>query len=276
MDRFEVKDRYTLEDFELLVRRLRDKEDGCPWDKVQTHDSIRQNFIEETYEAVDAIDKRDNLLLKEELGDVLLQVALHAEIAKEENAFDLTEVVNTLCNKLVERHPHIFGSITADTSEKVLSNWEDIKRVEKEQKTATDAINDLPQSLPPLMKTQKVQKRAAYVGYEYSTINSAFSDFVDAVEGLRCALSRNTDYFETIGDLLFFVVNLCRLVDIDASLALEKSTERFIERFKIIEETATSHNIDMKKAGINTLKELYNNKIKKLEELENEHKSTRS
>ena len=258
MSEFEVKNRYTLEDFVLLVRRLRDKENGCAWDRVQTHDSIRQNFIEEVYEAVDAIDKKDNIMLEEELGDVLLQVALHAEIAKEDDAFDIVDVVNTLCNKLVLRHPHIFSDTKADTSERVLANWEDIKREEKEQTTATKAIEDLPNALPPLMKSQKVQKRAAYVGFDYPNLNYAISDLASEVEELKKAVAEGKDTAEEIGDIIFSAVNVARLVDLDATLVAERACDKFIERFRLVEKAAIEQNINMKECGIDVLNQLWN------------------
>ena len=264
MEMFKVKDRYQLEDFILLVRRLRDKQDGCPWDRVQTHDSIRQNFIEETYEAVDAIDKKNNDLLMEELGDVLLQVALHAEISKEEGAFDIEDVVDTLCKKLVLRHPHIFGEVSAKTSDIVLANWEDIKRQEKEQKTASQAIDDLPNSLPPLMKSQKVQKRAAYVGFDYPSFEYALEDLISETEELRHAIEDKADPIEEIGDIIFAAVNVARLLDIDASLAAERACTKFVERFKYVEEKAIEENIDMKNASLDTLNNLWNDAKKHL------------
>ena len=258
MEEFVVKDRYSLSDFVLLVKLLRDKDRGCPWDKEQTHESIRQNFIEETYEAVDAIDKKDDRLLQEELGDVLLQIALHAEIASEEGKFDIIDVVSGLCDKLVLRHPHIFGNIEVDTKEKVLSNWEDIKRVEKEQKSGADAIDDVPKALPPLMYTEKVQKRAAYVGFDFPSVSYAVSNLEEEVEELKEALDNNDEVFEEIGDVIFSAVSVARLQNLDASLALEKACGRFIERFRLVEKTARENNIDMKNCDFNELSKMWN------------------
>jgi len=258
MGGFIVKERYNLEDFILLVRKLRDKDEGCPWDSVQTHDSIRQNFIEEAYEAVDAIDKRDNALLMEELGDVLLQVALHAEISREEGAFDIDDVVDTVCKKLVLRHPHIFKDLLVDTAEQVLSNWEDIKREEKHQQTATEAIEDLPRALPPLMMSQKVQKRAAYVGFDYPSVENAISDLETEIEQLKKAVEMGDNPLEEIGDVFFATVNVARLLELDAALAAERACAKFIERFKLLEATAIAGGIDLKSCDINRLKQLWN------------------
>ncbi|MCL1830439.1 MAG: nucleoside triphosphate pyrophosphohydrolase [Oscillospiraceae bacterium] len=256
---FEVKDRYDLNDFVLLVKKLRDKDEGCPWDKVQTHASIRQNFIEEVYEAVEAIDKEDDLLLKEELGDVLLQVALHAEISSETGSFDLLDVANTLCKKLVLRHPHIFADVAADSSIEVLANWEDIKRVEKQQQTATQAIEDLPNALPPLMKSQKVQKRAAYVGFDYRSIDRVICDLEHKMERLKTEIEQGEDITEEIGDILFTAVAVARLGEVDASLAAERACERYIERFTRVEAVAIEQSIDMKQCDDEQLAELWNN-----------------
>lgn len=257
MESFGVKKNYKVEDLILLVECLRDPVDGCPWDRVQTHQSIRQNFIEETYEAVEAIDRSDDKMLQEELGDVLLQVALHAEIARQRGAFDINDVADTICKKLVLRHPHIFGDVSADTSDKVLSNWEDIKRDEKSQKTGSDAIDDVPKSLPTLMRSQKIQKRAAYVGFDYPDVDMAMSDLESEVAELRRALDGEGDVFEEVGDLIFSAVNIARLQGIDADLAAERACDKFSERFRTVEQMAKEQGIDMKTCGIDTLNELW-------------------
>ena len=171
MAEFTVKNKYTLDDVPLIVKSLRDPETGCPWDKEQTHESIRKDLIEETYEVADAIDRADMDNLEEELGDLLMQIALHSEIEKEKGSFDIDDVADRLCKKLVLRHPHVFGEVIADDTETVLRNWEDIKRAEKSQKTGSDAINDVPKAYPALIRSQKVQKRAAYTGFDYKDVS---------------------------------------------------------------------------------------------------------
>lgn len=257
MCEFEVKNSYSLNDMVLLVRLLRDREKGCPWDMKQTHRSIRQNFIEEVYEAAEAIDRGDPEMLREELGDVLLQVALHAEIAREEGHFDIDGIADTLCGKLVLRHPHIFGGVSAETSEKVLANWEDIKREEKSQKSGADAIEDIPNSMPVLMRSQKVQKRAAYVGFDYPDTEMAVCDLESEVEELKKAMNGEGDLSDEIGDLLFSVVNVARLSGIDAELAAHRACEKFIRRFEVTEAIAARQDIDMKTCGIDKLNELW-------------------
>ena len=254
---FKIKAEYSLGDLILLVERLRDAENGCPWDRVQTHLSIRQNFIEEVYEAVEAIDRGDSRMLKEELGDVLLQIALHAEIAKEEGCFDMDGVADAVCKKLVSRHPHIFKDVIANTSDAVLANWEELKRGEKEQRTGTQAIADVPRSMPTLMRSQKVQKRAAYVGFDYPDVTTALDGLDSEVRELREAIAGGGDAAEEIGDLIFAAVNVARLSGADADLAAEKACDKFAGRFRIVEALAAERGIDMKDCPIDVLNDLW-------------------
>lgn len=257
MEKFEIKDFYNVNDLIAVVHELRDPDHGCPWDKEQTHESIRQNFIEETYEACDAIDKNDKALLCEELGDVLLQVALHAEIEKQDGGFGIDEVADGICKKLVLRHPHVFGEVIADDSDTVLTNWEAIKRVEKSQKTGADSVHDVPLALPALMRSQKVQKRAGYVGFDYPNVEMALDDLRSEVDELAQAIETNTNVEEELGDLLFSAVNIARFTKLDAERSLERACEKFIRRFEIVEELATAKQIDMTKADIDTLNGLW-------------------
>ena len=165
MVEYQRKDRYDINDLRDIMSILRSPQ-GCPWDREQTHKSIRSNFIEETYEAVEAIDTDDLDLLKEELGDVLLQVALHAEIESEQGTFDINDVCDGICKKLIIRHPHVFGDVNADTTEQVLKNWDAIKMKTKSQKTQTQAILSVSKALPSLMRSTKIQQKAAKVGFE--------------------------------------------------------------------------------------------------------------
>ncbi len=161
------KERYNMEDLLEIVALLRDPENGCPWDKVQTHTSIRKNFIEETYEVADAIDLADASLLCEELGDVLLQVALHTRMEEEQGAFTFGDVCTGICKKLIYRHPHIFGDAGAQTPDEALQNWEALKRREKHREGAGDDLDSVPAALPALMRSRKVAKRAADHGFTY-------------------------------------------------------------------------------------------------------------
>lgn len=163
---FKPKEHYTPQDLVEIVRLLRDPENGCPWDKEQTHESIRMNFIEETYEVVDAIDLKDKHLLEEELGDVLLQVALHSQMEAEQGSFDFYAVCDALCKKLVFRHPHVFGQVQAENSQQALENWEARKNEEKGRQTAQHRLESVPHSFPALMRAAKLYKRAKPFGFE--------------------------------------------------------------------------------------------------------------
>ncbi len=264
MEKFQIKENYKVEDLFALVYALRDPEHGCPWDRVQTHESIRQNFIEETYEAVDAIDKQDKPLLCEELGDVLLQVALHAEIERQAGGFGIDEIADGICKKLVLRHPHVFGDVNAETSDAVLTNWEAIKRVEKKQKTGADSVHDVPLALPALMRSQKVQKRAGYVGFDYPDVQMAMSDLRSELDELAEALAAGTNVEEELGDLLFAAVNVARLQKLDAERTLERACDKFIRRFEIVEQLAETRGLDMKQADIDTLNGLWEEAKQKL------------
>ncbi len=257
MASFDIKDRYTLGDAVTIVRILRDPVTGCPWDREQTHESIRQNFLEETYEALDAIDRGDPLLLEEELGDVLLQVLLHAEMERQTGRSDIDDIADRLCKKLVLRHPHIFGDVQADTSDRVLSNWEDIKRAEKSQRSGTDAINDVPRALPALMRSQKVQKRAAYTGFDYTDIGQALSDLESEVAELKSAIESKTNVEEELGDLIFSAVNVARFAKLDAERTLELACDKFADRFKKVEALAEQAGCDLQAAPMDKLNELW-------------------
>lgn len=181
---FTEKENYNFNDLVEIVKILR-APDGCPWDREQTHKSIRSNFIEETYEAVEAIDTDDLDLLKEELGDVLLQVAMHAEIESEQGTFDINDVCDGICKKLIIRHPHVFGDVNADTTEKVLKNWDAIKMKTKSQKTQTQAILSVSKALPSLMRSTKIQQKAAKVGFDWENVNGALDKLFKNVKSLK-------------------------------------------------------------------------------------------
>ncbi len=235
MDNFKVKANYNVNDIEKLIRFLCDDETGCPWDRVQTHETIRKNFLEEVYEVCEAIDKQDTELLREELGDVLLQVVLHSEFERKKGEFSLDDVADGICKKLVSRHPHMFSDFAINDSDSVLQNWEAIKRKEKSQKTGTDSVRDVPRALPSLARTQKVQKRSSYVGFDYKDKNAVLSSVSQSIDFLNNSPKQPQDIEQEIGDLLFKVVALARLENVDAEQALEKSCDRFVEKFEKIE-----------------------------------------
>ena len=269
MEKFTEKKRYRLTDLVKLVRILRDPVTGCPWDKEQTHASIRQNMIEEAYEAAEAIDRDDRDLLCEELGDVLLQVLLHAEIERQSGGFDLDSIADRLCRKLILRHPHIFGTVEVGGSREVLNNWETIKRREKNHQTGSDAIDDVPHAMPALMRSQKVQKRAAYVGFEYAGADGAVKDLESEVSELKAALAGRGNAAEEIGDVLFAAVNVARLTGADAELCALRSCEKFADRFRVVEWLAKEQGVDLKTAAPSQMDELWRKAKKHLESVEN-------
>ncbi len=231
------KDRYGFDDLVLVMQLLRG-EGGCPWDMEQTHKSIRKDFIEETYEVIEAIDTDDPVLLREELGDVLLQVAFHSQIEREEGRFDIYDVTNDVCAKLIHRHPHVFGEVKVNNSDDVLVNWDKIKGEEKHRETLTDKLRAIPPMLPALMRAQKVGKKASF--FDFETADAVFDKLYEEIEEVREAMKRGeqAEIDEEIGDLLLTVTSLARKTKTDSELALTNATNKFIDRFEIVEKCA--------------------------------------
>lgn len=245
-ERNAVKKIYTFDDFVQIIATLRG-ENGCPWDKVQTHESLRQAMLEESYEVVDAIDKNDMENLKEELGDVLLQIVFHAGIEKDKNNFDINDVIHGICEKMIYRHPHIFGDANANTPEEVLENWEELKKKEKGQQTQTEVLKSIPDALPALTKAKKVQEKAANVGFDFPNLQEAtkkvieeWAELEDAIEKEEKGTDTKTHIEEEFGDLLFALVNIARFLSINPEFTLTKAIKKFINRFEYIEESAIS------------------------------------
>lgn len=227
----------NLEQLIDVIRRLR-APGGCQWDREQTHKSLRPNMLEEAYEAVDAIDSNDMNHLKEELGDVLLQVVLHAQIAQEEGFFNIDDVAKGIKDKLIHRHPHVFGNIIVNSTDEILNNWDKLKAEEKpHRKSAMDGIS---KAQSALMSAQKISKRAVKKGFEWpdekSLYNCIFSEFDEFKEACKENDSDNME--EELGDILFAIVNLARWNNIDAEQALLKSNKKFEQRFRKMEELA--------------------------------------
>jgi tetrapyrrole methylase family protein/MazG family protein len=243
---------------------------GCPWDIEQTHKSCKSGLIEESYEAVDAIDKEDYALLREELGDVLLQVVFHSQIAAENSEFNFEDVCKDICDKLIIRHPHVFGEDTVKNTEEVLKNWDKNKKDKKNQ-TFTDTLKDVPLSLPALMRAQKVGKRAKNANMDFENLEDVLISLENEINEFKTALKgnngnvnnaeNNDNITEELGDIIFSVVNLARHLKIDAEDALTQSTNKFISRFEKVENAVKSDNLDMKQLNINQL-DIYWNKIK--------------
>ncbi len=256
---FEFKDRYDFDDLVEIVRCLR-LPDGCPWDKVQTHKSIRQDFIEETYEVIEAIDNEDTALLREELGDVLLQVVFHAQIEREKQSFDIHDVANDICQKLIIRHPHVFGNVRADTTEKVLDNWDKIKMQTKSQSRLSESMDSIARSLPSLMRASKMQKKAAKVGFDFESIDDAAAKVSEELNEVREAVKSGDEQAkaEEIGDLLFSAVNVARLAGVNSEKALYDACEKFLLRFKSMENMAEGAGKEMSEMTLSELDSLWN------------------
>ncbi len=236
-----------------LLRKL------CPWDSVQTHESLRRYMIEEAYEAVDAINRNDFDNLREELGDVMLQTVLHAEIAEEENRFNIIDVMNEESNKMIRRHPHIFSTETAKTVDKVLEKWENVKVKEHGDITITQRLMDVPRALPALTRSEKVQKRAADVGFDWPNIDGALQkvdeEFKEFLEAHRAGDFKASE--EELGDLLFSAVNVARFAGIDPEEALSKAADKFVKRFAALEEKATEEGRNLKEMSLAEMDDLW-------------------
>ena len=259
---FEYKNYYTVYDLEKIVAVLR-SEDGCPWDREQTHESIRRNFLEEAYEAVEAIDEKNPEHLKEELGDVLTQIVFHSRLEEEQGSFKLDDVADAVCRKLIYRHPHVFGSEEVDNSEEVLLNWDKLKRQEKSQATTASAMESVASSLPALWRAEKIQAKARKVGFDWEDVSSALDKIYEEADELKVAIAEGKGIEEELGDLLFSAVNAARFTGIDPEVALHLSCDKFIRRFKYIEQAALKQGRELSDMTLAEMEELYT-KAKKL------------
>lgn len=232
---FKEKEQYNFGDLIEIVRILRSP-NGCMWDREQTHKSIRRNFIEETYEVVEAIDTDNKELLKEELGDVLLQVVFHASIEQDNNVFDINDVADGICKKLIYRHPHVFGSKNAGSTDEILTNWDALKQKEKNQKTVTDSLNSVAKSLPALIRAEKVQKKASKAGFDWQNVEQTMDKVREELVEISQASAENIS--EEVGDMIFAAVNVARHLGVEPEQALEKATDKFINRFEKVEISA--------------------------------------
>jgi len=226
-----------------IMRRLRDPDDGCDWDKVQTFRTIAPYTIEEAYEVADAINRDDMLALKDELGDLLLQVVFHSQIAADAGAFDFADVVTSICNKMTRRHPHIFGEAQKSPG------WEQIKADERAETGQSSALDGVALALPALLRAQKIQKRAARVGFDWPDKAPVKDKLLEELDEVAAATSE-AEVHEEIGDLLFSAVNLARHYKVDAERALADATDKFSNRFNQIESNSTK---DLKEMSIDEL-----------------------
>ncbi len=235
------KQSYCFEDLVEIIKILR-SENGCPWDREQDHKSIRNSFIEETYEFIEGVDNDDYTLMCEELGDVLLQIVFHSQIADESDKFNISNVIDGICKKMILRHPHIFSETVVNSSQEVLENWDKIKKKEKNQKTVSEKMEQTSKALPALIRAMKLGKCAAKVGFDFEDAEQALIKVEEEIKELREEMKNGTyeSKCEEMGDLLFSVVNTSRLMDINPEEALYNANEKFCKRFQRLEQYAMS------------------------------------
>lgn len=238
-----MKEFYRLVEIMDILRG----ENGCPWDKKQTRETLKPSFLEEVYETIEAMDEGGEEL-KGELGDVLLHIVFQAKIAKEKGEFDIEDVAHDICEKLIRRHPHIFSNVHVETSEDVATNWEKIKKEEKLHKNRKSVLDGIPKILPPLLKAEKMQKKVAAYGFDWDNPEDVFDkvkeEFCEVQEAVK---EKNHEHIEEeIGDLLFAITNYARHLGISSSEALRKCTEKFDRRFKYVEEHCNLEKADLK------------------------------
>lgn len=267
------KKSYNFDDLREIMEILRG-ENGCPWDREQTHQTIRNNFIEEVYEFVEGVDKDDNDIMKEELGDVLLQVVFHSRMAEESDSFNIDDVADGVCKKLIYRHPHIFADTSVKDSNEVLKNWDELKKKEKGQKSASDSVSAVSKALPALVRASKIQAKAAKVGFDFDDSFMAFEKVTEECKEVLDELNKrrdqqdNEDLVAEIGDLLFAVVNVARLSGINSEQALYKANEKFERRFCAVEESAEKSGRHLSEMTLAEMDAIWD-EVKRKEKLEN-------
>lgn len=255
------KDLGNKKDFQDLldiIETLRNP-GGCPWDREQTHESLKSDLLEECYEVIDAIENKDEDALIEELGDVLLQVVFHASIGKEDGYFDIMDVIGGISNKMINRHPHVFGNEEANTSEQVLVNWDEIKKEEKGIKTLTEEMQNIAKSLPATTRAYKVQKKAKKVGFDWDDVNCAMDKVKEELNEIKEVYNcEDKSIIEgEVGDLLFACINVARFLEVDGELALDKTIKKFIKRFSYIENEAIKNNKNLKDMTLEEMDKLW-------------------
>ena len=267
-EEFVLKDKYNIDDLVAIIKVLR-APGGCPWDREQTHESIKKNFIEETYEVVEAINKQSTDMLREELGDVLLQIVLHSEMESENGNFTFDDVANDIVQKLVVRHPHVFGEVVANNTAEALNSWDAVKLKTKGQKNQTESMLSVPRELPALMRAQKIQHKAAKIGFDWDNVGGAVDKLYEEIDELKTAMEQGKrfDIEDEFGDVLFSCVNIARFIDVDSEEALTASTDKFMSRFSLVEQMASEQGIDMKSSSIEELDKFWD-KAKKIKNSE--------
>lgn len=261
---FRQRHKFTVDDLVDIISVLR-APGGCPWDRKQTHQTLRQNLLEESYETIDAINNDDDDNLCEELGDVLLQVVFHSLIAKDRQAFNINDIATRVSQKMIDRHVHVFGELKLDTAEDVLKNWEEIKKKEKGLETISQTMEEISPSITALMRANKVQSKAAKVGFDFPNVEEAYNKVYEEINEVLAEIkSKNNENLEMeIGDLLFSIVNVARILGIDSELSLNKSTKKFIKRFKTMEKLIKNDKKALKHLTLNEM-DVYFNRGKEL------------
>lgn len=253
----------TKEDEGEALRRLSEivkilrKE--CPWDRVQTHETLTRCMLEEAYEAVDAIQEKDGDNLREELGDVLLQVVFHSNLSEAEGDFNLADVINEECEKMLRRHPHIFLEEKVKTIDKALERWENMKSKEHDEKSYTERLQRVPKALPALLRGSKVQSKASKIGFDWDDVEGAFQKVEEEFLELKDAYEKDDKKHmaEEFGDLLFSMVNVSRFLNIDPEEALNGSTAKFIERFRYMEKASVERGLDLERMSLEEMDKLW-------------------
>ncbi|MBQ5758398.1 MAG: nucleoside triphosphate pyrophosphohydrolase [Clostridia bacterium] len=253
---FEKLERYGIEDLEYVMDRLR-APDGCPWDKEQTHRSIRNDFLEESYEVADALDRNDLDALCEELGDVLMHIVFHASIGKQYSEFTFRDVVTEIVRKMVFRHPHVFGTAVVRTSDEVLTNWDKLKKDEKHYSGLSDEMKRIPKCFPGLLRSRKIQSKAAKIGFDFDCPEAALGKVSEETEELLQTIRSGTGKEEEYGDLLFSVVNVGRLLHLEPEELMQRASEKFIERITRMEDYAREQGKELSQLDVNAQNELW-------------------
>ncbi len=237
---------YNFDEFMDIIVRLRGK-DGCPWDREQTHESLKPCLLEECYETFEAIDHKDNENLCEELGDILLQVALHSVIAEEQGEFDINKVISGVSEKMIRRHPHVFKKVAVKDSEEVIRNWEEIKKQEKSAKNIVEELKEVPKAFPSLLRAEKIQKKASKTGMDFTDCEQVLEKVYEELEELKESIKNGdkSNISEEFGDVLFTMINLSRFLQLNAENSLTNATNKFINRFVDVFALAESRGQDL-------------------------------
>lgn len=250
---------HTLEKLVEIIRILRSP-DGCPWDREQTHESVKQCIIEETYEFLEAIDENNPQKMREELGDIIAMIVFHAQLAEEDHSFTIYDVIGTTVEKLIRRHPHVFGDKTLHNSEQVLKQWDQIKKTEENHRHRESILDGVPKQMPSLMRAQKIQKKAAKVGFDWENPEQIIDKIQEELDETREALLLNDTHKikEEIGDLFFTVTNLARYLKFNCEELSQRSVDKFIKRFQKVEQDVAKAGKELDKCSLSELDALWN------------------